>query len=249
VGVADLAHELHQRVVQERTDLALVVGAVGRIHLRGDLERQPHPPGHRDGQIGPLLRGDPPQERQVAARPGREGVEVERQPVGHRADPANGQVRERSPLGVADGHHRHIVEPAEDGHELRQVQASVQRVDRRRPHQAPEGECQEVHVAVNDVEVGRPLEDLGKLDHVGHQRVAAPAVQAQRALAGAHQGRGGARVPAGEERHPVAPADQFLGEPRHHPFGAAVERRGDTLVERRDLGDPQGPHRTRWVSG
>ena len=41
LGVADLAHELDQGIVQQRLDQLVEIGAVGGVDLGGDLQRQP----------------------------------------------------------------------------------------------------------------------------------------------------------------------------------------------------------------
>ncbi len=44
-------------------------------------------------------------------------------------------------------------------------------------------------------------------------------------------------IAAGEQRDVVAQCNEFLGEPVHHPLGAAVQFGGDGLRQRGDLRD------------
>ena len=76
-------------------------------------------------------------------------------------------------------------------------------------------------------------------DVVG-DRIAAGAVEAQRARRAGTQPRARLRIAAGEQRHVVAELDQLFGEIGDDALGAAIEPRRDALDQRRDLGDLHG---------
>ena len=63
--VADLAHELDQRVVEQRLDLLVEVGAVGGVDLGRDLQPHARALGDRDRPVRPLLRRDAAEEGEV----------------------------------------------------------------------------------------------------------------------------------------------------------------------------------------
>ena len=112
VLLADLAEELHQRIVQHRLHHALEVLAVVLVDLGGDLQRLADAAGDLDGDVDLLFRRAPPEEGQVAAVLGREGVAFQGLAVVHRPRPADAEVVERAPLRVADRHQRNVAEPA-----------------------------------------------------------------------------------------------------------------------------------------
>jgi len=92
---------------------------------------------------------------------------------------------------------------------------------------------------VDDVEVLRVAEDAPELAaEAGGEHLAALRVQPQRVLGDGDQARRRLRVAAGEQRHVVTSPDELLGKVRDDTLGAAIEARGDRLIERRDLGDP-----------
>ena len=71
--LADLAQELDVCFREQRLQLAFVEVTILVVYLRGDFERQAQPAGDLHGTVDPLLRRNPPQERQVLS-----GVRPER---------------------------------------------------------------------------------------------------------------------------------------------------------------------------
>ena len=73
--------------------------------------------------------------------------------------------------------------------------------------------------------------------HVQRVGIAHRSVEAQRLRPGRVEFRRGLRIAAGEQRDVVSERDQFLGQPVHHPFGAAIKLGGDSLRQRSNLRD------------
>jgi hypothetical protein len=96
------------------------------------------------------------------------------------AGPREREVLHRTPLRVADRRQRHVVEVREQRPQVRQVEPAVERVQGRRRHQAREREREVVHVAVNEVELLRPIERLGELHDVGRERIGDSVVEPDR---------------------------------------------------------------------
>ena len=141
-AVADLADELDQRIVQQRLDLFVEIGGVGRVDLGGDLQRHAQPLGDGDGPVGALLRRDAAQEGQIAAGVGREPVELRRACHGGRCRPSwrtagAGAGRWRSrPAGTSAS--------AVDRRQVLEVEPPVQggqRAARRCPRTRGSGSC------------------------------------------------------------------------------------------------------------
>jgi hypothetical protein len=148
-------------------------------------------------------------------------------------------------LLVADRDERRARERGEGRVEPREIETAVERVHARRAGQTPEQKRGKVDVTVDDVELGEPVRDGAELGDVREERIGALGVEAQSARHARHQAPRRARVAGGEERHRVAAAHQLLGEPRHHPFGAAVQMRRDALVKGCDLSDAHQAPRKR----
>lgn len=104
---------------------------------------------------------------------------------------------------------------------------------------AAERKVQVINMKMNEVECFLALEDLFEKERVIDVGVDALAVEAQGAGGNSDQLRLGDGVTAGEERDFMPGLDELLGEKGNHPFGSAVEARGDTLVKRCNLGDLQ----------
>ena len=179
VGVAELAHVLDERVVEQRLDVRAEVVLVARIDLRRDPERNSRRGGDLDRAVDALLHGDPADEREVAARLGVEPVEIARQTVVDGADPV--RVRQRRALRVGDRDQPLLGELAVDRREPGQVEAPVQR--RHHGHLAAprDRKGQVVEVGVDHVELGGALERALEHQQVHRHRIAALRVEAQRA--------------------------------------------------------------------
>src|SRR5713226_10746843 len=95
---------------------------------------------------------------------------------------------------------------------------------------------------MDDVEMRRRLDHLLEHGDLVGDGIAAAAVEAERARRAGMQPGARLRIAAGEERHRMAELDQLFGEIGDDALGAAIEPRRDALDQRRDLGDPHGPH-------
>src|SRR5207253_10735121 len=93
LGVADLADELDQGVLQKRRNLVRKIIAVDGIDLRGDLQRDSGLAGNRDGPVGPFFRSDPAEKSEIAAGAAAETMQVARQTVQHRPVPIGPRKR------------------------------------------------------------------------------------------------------------------------------------------------------------
>jgi hypothetical protein len=102
---------------------------------------------------------------------------------------------------------------------------------------ADQRELQDVDVEMKHVELVGALPHLLQHHRMMGQGIAHGRVEAQRHIAAGHQFGRGAGIGAGEQRDLVALTHEFLGEIGNDPFGAAIERRRDALIERRDLSD------------
>jgi len=96
---------------------------------------------------------------------------------------------------------------------------------------------QVVGVEMEDIELVRAAPQAIEHDQMIDQRILATAVEPQRDLAARFQRGRGARVAAGEQRDLVPESDQFLGQVRNNPLGAAIKPRGTTLMQGSDLRD------------
>jgi hypothetical protein len=109
----------------------LEVVAVRSVHLGRDLDVEPCPVRDLDGAVDPLLRRDSSHEREVAAAIRVEPRDAGRDAVVDRAPPVG--PRDRLALRVRDGDERHLRELTIERLQIRQVEASVKRRQRRRP--------------------------------------------------------------------------------------------------------------------
>jgi hypothetical protein len=72
LALADPAHELHQRITEQRTDHRLEIILADPIDLGRDLEGYTRSPGDLDRPIGPLFGADAAQESEILGRERRE---------------------------------------------------------------------------------------------------------------------------------------------------------------------------------
>ena len=238
VLLADLAEELHERIIEHGRHHALEVLAVARVDLGGDLQRHAHAPRDLDGQVHLLFRRAAAEEGKIATVLGREGVALHGLAVVHRPRPPEAEVVERPPLRVADRHERDVAELAIERPQPRQVEPPVQRVHGGRRHQTGERKGEVVHVAVNHVEVGGPPERHVELaDGVRAQQVVRRRLQPHGALGDRHQPGRGARIAAGEQRDVVTAARELVGEIGHDALGASIAPRRHGLEEGSHLRD------------
>ena len=129
-----------------------------------------------------------------------------------------------------------------------QVEPAVEgRDDRDRGH-AREHQVGPLEVRVDDVELGRAVEDRPhRREHVGH-RLADVSLGAERALHGRDQAARDIRVAARERRDLVATAVELGHQLEDDPLGATVREGRDTLERRSDVGDAKrAVHRKRYL--
>src|SRR5215475_2437156 len=127
----------------------------------------------------------------------------------------------------------------EHGIRVGQVQPSMERVQGRGARESREGKSEMAHVAMDDVELARVLEDPGQLEDVEGEVVPLLAIEPEGAGSGRHQLRLGAGIAAREKGHLMSTRHQLLGEIADDPLRTSVERRRHPLVERRHLRDPE----------
>jgi len=92
-----------------------------------------------------------------------------------------------------------------------------------------------IHVKMNDVELGRALENILQHDVMMDYLVPATLIQTQRLRARSHQPRSRFRISARKQRYFMALTNQFLGEIRHYAFCSPVIFRRHALIKRRHL--------------
>ena len=217
-----------RRAVDVRRDLVAIV-----VVFRGG-ENQPHVDAlrHLDRLQDALAVGEAAEEEQVVV-----GLRLERERVGvdamqHRVD--DGQALEQARLFVGDRDEGRlgIARPQAD---LRFARRMMQRLDHRRRRQAREGERHRVvrRLVVDDVEVARPLDRGGEVQHLvqlprPHVLVVPVALLVDRV-----QLRLRLRIGGGEERDVLAFRDQAFGEQRRHQLDRS-------RLERRHLGGDGG---------
>jgi hypothetical protein len=120
-----------------------------------------------------------------------------------------------------------LQQPAEGG----EIEAPVERRERRR-RRAPEREhSQSVDVGVDDVELARAVLHAGELKEVSQDRIDL-AIAADGPGRDRDELRAGHRVAARKERDVVSAGDQLFGQPGHDSLGPAVAARWHRLVER-----------------
>ena len=235
----DLADELHVHGAQQGLDLALVVLAIGVVHLGRDEQVEPGPARDLDGPVGALLRRDAPQEGEVLAGLEARLEHVGRQAVVDRRDPVG--LRQRRSLVVRDRDDRHVAELGVDRLEVRDVEPAVERRGVWHAEPPRQREVEVVEVPVNHVEaVGLGRHRL-QLDHLVRQRIDDAVIKPQGAGSARDQLRRGLRVTAGEQGDVVALANELLGQVGDDGLGASVSLWRHALDERRHLRDA---HRT-----
>ena len=108
------------------------IGLVDPIDLGGDLQRNAERARDLDGPVGPLLRRDAPEKREIAAarledRP----VQVDRQAVIDGLDKI--RARHRLPLRIGDRDQRHVVEADIERQQIGQILPAMQSWSRSAP--------------------------------------------------------------------------------------------------------------------
>ena len=179
--------------LEQRLDRLLVIVALLRVDLGGDLELPTRAAGDLDGPVQPLLRGDAAEERQVIAGPLPERVQVAGQAVVDGRLPVG--PRQRPALVVGDGDERHLGVLLEQGLLVRGMQPAVQGGDARARVAPQQREVDVVAVEVDDVEAGHVLEDQLQQPDVVRQRLPAVSDPATR-----RAGRPGPAWPASRSR-------------------------------------------------
>jgi hypothetical protein len=122
---------------------------------------------------------------------------------------------------------------------LWKVQPAVQRGQERRRLPAEQRPRIIIEMEVQEVEflIVAFLPHALQHHHVQRVGIADGSVEAQRLRPGRIEFCRRLRVAAGEQRDVVSQRYEFLGQPVHHPFGAAVEFGWNSLRQRRDLRD------------
>ena len=151
-----------------------------------------------------------------------EAVEVERQPVVHRALPV--QPGERLPLGIRDRHHGRLGELLIDRDEVWKIKPAVQRGHMRGGLSPRQREVPVIDVEVDEVEVLRLLKNLLQEEKVMGELVRTPVIEAQPLRARGHETSAGDGIAAGEERHLMALADQSLSQVRDDTLDTSCGR-------------------------
>src|SRR5439155_8810255 len=235
----DFSHELDQGMAEKRLDLALEVGAIDGVDLGGDLEGQTHALGESNGQVGTLLRRDATEEGQVFSAARRERIVGQGQAMVDGRRPGDAQPLQGQALGMADRYERLVAKVAEHRVDAGQIEAAMEGVQAGASREPSEGKSQVADMGVDDVKVPRALEDLGHFHDVRGELVVDGGIEAQGVRRGRHQRGPRARISAGKEGDLMSAPDELLGEIGDDALGASVERRGHTLVKRRDLRDAE----------
>ena len=234
VPIADLPDVLDQWVAQQRADHFVEVDLIDAVDLGRDLERYAGTPRDLDRVIRPLLGADPSEKGEIAAAGvRREGIELRRQPVVHRAQPV--PVGARPPLVIGDRHERELGEDPIRHGQIGQIQPSMLGSQRKRGKIAEQREMQVVDMEVQDVEFGRPPAHPIEHDHVIGQRIPNRGLESERLLRARRQFRRSQRVAAREQGDLVSLADQLLGKIGGDPLRAAVQAGWHAFDQRRDL--------------
>src|SRR5262249_50503609 len=226
-------------MIEEGLDLPLEVHAVHGVDLGRHLEWDAEAFGEVDGQVWALFGRYAAEEGEVGPAARRVRVVLEGEAVIDGARPVHPEPLEGIALGMADRHQRLIAEMPEHGIRVGQVQPSMERVQGRGARKSREGKSEMTHVAMNDVELARVLEDPGQLEDVKGEVVSLLAIEPEGALRGRHQLRLGAGISAREKGDLMSPRHQLLGEIADDALRPSVERRRHPLVERRHLSDPK----------
>ena len=188
-----------------------------------------------DGAIDALFRRDAAEEGEITGLDRLRHQEPLGQAVMHRAHPM--RLRQRPPLRIGDRHHRHRVEGVEHRLMLGQIEPAVQRGHERRRLAREQRERIIVEMKMQDVEIARALIDALQHHHVQPIGIAHRAVEPQRPRPRRFELGRGLRIARGKQRDLVAERDQFLGQPRHDPFGSTIELGRYRLRQRGDLRD------------
>ena len=232
--LVDLADELDEGMVDHRLDDLVPVILVSLVDLRGDLQRNAGADRHLDRTVGALLRGDAAEEGEVAALRLRvERAVLSRQSVMDGREPVD-VLGHRIALVVRDRHQGHAREGTVDRHEVRHVEAPVHRREALVVQVLEHRVLQQVDMEVQNVELVRPLVHVMQHREVARGMITIAEKTEAFRRAGCQLGRS-LRIAAGEQGHVVALADQFLGDPRHHALGTAIELRGYGLRQRSNL--------------
>ncbi len=234
----DLAHVFDQRVVQQRLDHLVEIGAVGRIDLGGDLQRHAQRLGDGDGAIRTLLGRDTAQEGKIAAVAGAEAIKAGLQSVQHRPGPVG--PGHGAALVVGDRHQLELRPAAVDGGQVLQVEPAVQGGQGAFGHVLEEGEMDHVGVEVDEVELARAATHLVQHGHVGGEiGLQGRGIEPDGLVTDRRQPGPGLGFRAGEQSDVVSQVHQGVAQVRDHALGAPVELRRNRFVERGDLSDVQ----------
>ena len=234
VGIADLADELDQRVVEQRLDLILEISGVGVVDLGSDLQLHAGAPGDLDRAVGTLLRRDPPDKGEIVASPRTRRDQIARHAVMDGRDEIGAD--EGQALIVGDRHQLHLRKGPIGRMEIGQILPPVQGGDAL-VREMPEGrEMEKVEVKVDDVEFVLPAHHLVEHGQQAREMVVDPA-QAQAGLRTGDEIGGSDQIAAGEQGDVVAEIDQAFGQPPDDPLGSAIKLRRHQLGQGSDVGD------------
>src|SRR3981189_3734618 len=104
---------------------------------------------------------------------------------------------------------------------------------------AQKRQVQPIDMRVNDIKFGRVPGNPFQPRCRGNHRVRPWAAEAKSPRPDCMELGGGLRIPAGEQRHLMPQAYQFIDQPRHHTLGAPVKLGRNTFGQRRYLGNSQ----------
>ena len=138
-----------------------------------------------------------------------------------------------------DRNHGNVGEGREHRLVLGQIEPAVQRGQERGRLPGEQRERIVVEMEVQEVEflVVTFLPDALQHHHMQRVGIANRSVEPQRLRPCRVEFRGGLGIAAGEQRDVVSQCDKFLGQPVHHPFGAAIQFGGNSLRQRSNLRD------------
>jgi hypothetical protein len=205
------------------------------VALGGDHDPPAGRPRRLDGEVGPLLRADPPEEQHEVFLLVLERVGVDGDRVVHRGRPR--QVRALGPLRLRDRHHGVVA--------AEQAVALAKLADDRavggqhgRGAARPRGQRAAHRVVVDHVDVElvqqllrlEGMDDLGeRRTHPGHRRL----------LVGLEEPGRGVGHAGADQGDLVALGDQALDQPVDHGLDAAIAVRRDREPGRCHHGDAQ----------
>src|SRR3954454_1362005 len=119
----------------------------------------------------------------------------------------------------------------------RHVHALMAGCQKRYAKPTQERQVQPIDMHVDDIEVGRVPGNRFQQRSLGNHRVRPWAAEAKSPRPDSMELGGGLRISAGEQRHLMPQAYQFIDQPRHHTLGAAVKLGRNTFGQRRYLGN------------